>query len=241
MIKNKNSRRPRTLAGFTLLEMIVVIAIIGVLASIIVPSTVSSIRDSKIETANTMAYEYYTAVQNYLTDVQIKNLPLCGDDNVKDKVFPVSRPADGKLLLAVKDTGRTDRKNSSEVANDSGVTTFRSLSADPESEKSQLVQKFINGVNKYIGTNKVTKKNTIYWTAQIDVDTYTVDWVVYCDDANAANSLKTLMNNYSGDHLYMTVFGKSTGANTSQEYDAMHTGSENTPAYVGQYPIPYEN
>lgn len=235
MIKNKNSRRPRTLAGFTLLEMIVVIAIIGVLASIIVPSTVSSIRDSKIETANTMAYEYYTAVQNYLTDVQIKNLPLCGDDSVKDKVFPVSRPADGKLLLAAKVTA-----SGSVVANDSGVTTFRSLSVDPESKKSKLVQKFINGVNKYIGTNEVTK-NTIYWTAQIDVDTYTVDWVVYCDDANAANSLKTLMNNYSGDHLYMTVFGKSTGTNTSQEYDAMHTGSENTPAYVGQYPIPYEN
>ena len=233
MIKNKNSRRPRTLAGFTLLEMIVVIAIIGVLASIIVPSTVSSIRDSKIETANTMAYEYYTAVQNYLTDVQIKNFPLCGDDSVKDKVFPASRPADGKLLLAAKVTA-----SGSEVANDSGVTTFRS--ARPGTEKGKLVQKFINGVNKYIGTNEVTK-NTIYWTAQIDVDTYTVDWVVYCDDANAANSLKTLMNNYSGDHLYMTVFGKSTGANTSQEYDAMHTGSENTPAYVGQYPIPYEN
>ncbi len=233
MIKNKNSRRPRTLAGFTLLEMIVVIAIIGVLASIIVPSTVSSIRDSKIETANTMAYEYYTAVQNYLTDVQIKNLPLCGDDRVKDKVFPTSRPADGKLLLAVKATA-----SGSEIATDSGVSTFRAAKANPE--KNKLVQKFINGVNKYIGTNEVTK-NTIYWTAQIDVDTYTVDWVVYCDDANAANSLKTLMNNYSGDHLYMTVFGKSTGANTSQEYDAMHTGSENTPAYVGQYPIPYEN
>lgn len=232
MIKNKNSRRPRTLAGFTLLEMIVVIAIIGVLASIIVPSTVSSIRDSKIETANTMAYEYYTAVQNYLTDVQIKNFPLCGDDSVKDKVFPASRPADGKLLLAAKVTA-----SGSEVANDSGVTTFRS--ARPGTEKGKLVQKFINGVNKYIGTNEVTK-NTIYWTAQIDVDTYTVDWVVYCDDVNAPASLKTLMNNYNGDHLYTSVFGKSTGTNTSQEYDAMHSGSENTPAYVGQYPIPYK-
>lgn len=232
MIKNKNSRRPRTLAGFTLLEMIVVIAIIGVLGSIIVPSTVSSIRDSKIETANTMAYEYYTAVQNYLTDVQVKNFPLCGDDSVKDKVFPTSRPADGKLLLAVKVTA-----SGSEVANDSGVTTFRS--ARPGTEKGKLVQKFINGVNKYIGTNEVTK-NTIYWTAQIDVDTYTVDWVVYCDDVNAPASLKTLMNNYNGDHLYTSVFGKSTGTNTSQEYDAMHSGSENTPAYVGQYPIPYE-
>lgn len=230
MIKNKNSRRPRTLAGFTLLEMIVVIAIIGVLGSIIVPSTVSSIRDSKIESANTMAYEYYSAVQNYLTDLQIKDTPICGDD-VNRRTLSATMPSSGKLIFGGVDKTPLINSSSSLLKSNAKVTTVGN---------DDKPQKFVNGVYKYVGVTET--KFPAYWVAQIDVETYTVDWVLYCEQDNADESINTLLNNYNGTQLYQAVFGKSTGTNTSQEYDAIHAGSsEKTPAYVGQYPIPYKN
>lgn len=68
---NKSRRK---LKGFTLLELIVVVAIIAVMAAVLVPSVMDYIRSNKITSANEQAQQIFMAAQDYLVSEQTKGV-----------------------------------------------------------------------------------------------------------------------------------------------------------------------
>ena len=59
--------------GFTLVELIVVIAIIGILAAILVPSMLGYVRNARISSANSGAKQVHTACASAITQLGISN------------------------------------------------------------------------------------------------------------------------------------------------------------------------
>lgn len=101
--------------GFTLIELIVTLAIIGVLAAILVPSMLGYVGDSKLSTANSNAKLAYTNTATYGTKCSIAGFNMDNSCSITtptsirkdgsepiEVAAPVSAPTADTLLTALK-------------------------------------------------------------------------------------------------------------------------------------------
>ena len=66
--------------GFTLVELVVVIAIIGILAAILVPTMMNYVKKSKLKTANSNAKLVFTTVNNEAADMLVNGETVGSSD-----------------------------------------------------------------------------------------------------------------------------------------------------------------
>lgn len=87
--------------GFTLVELVVVIAIIGVLAAILVPTMLGVVQDSRITSSNTMAQQIKNQTSTFLTQMDAAKHTLVGTASfdkvtctVQNGTWTINAPAD---------------------------------------------------------------------------------------------------------------------------------------------------
>ena len=101
--------------GFTLIELIVVIAIIGVLAAILVPTMLGFVKKSKVSSANSAASSLYKGINSALTELDEEGVDIGGhfiitwNGNTGKWSTAQAIDADTKTLLDTDD-GRFETK-----------------------------------------------------------------------------------------------------------------------------------
>lgn len=246
----------KTLKGFTLLELIIVIAIIAVLMMIAVPNMTDYMRMNRMQAANDKAQELYMATQDYLIKLQTS-----GVDNKKLRDY---FGYDGNKMGYIGVDMSAAKSHSGCVANcdrkvHMGDVRYCATGAvhSGMAEDKSLAVLAANGI-----VSRLSEDFEGAWMVVIYPDTFTVRFAVYSEQPDKSgggahaynyfavqsvgnptatpcgyNTTFNVSNVASYEVLGTTVNGVEFRHSNSQEKDYNNSTYANC-AYTGQYPVP---
>lgn len=151
--------------GFTLVELIVVIAIIGILAAILVPAMIGYITDSKLSSANSSAKTVYTACMAAAEKCSTAEITVTN----KELTLDLSLAGKDSLAPAPSDFAAKGTMGNVDAANYYSMAVCTSLNVDAKSSVAKVwigkngfpvAVAFAKGEDdQYVGSNpKATEK-----------------------------------------------------------------------------------
>ncbi len=185
--KNCGKSSAKSLKGFTVIELLIVIAILAILAGMISIVTTGLVRDSRLETARDKAQTVYTSVQNALIQMEIKQESELLDPTTYDAGDASATFSKYVTLSFVMDNGlMTD---SHDFVIDDGSSTPVILSHDyPNSTPAaDEDEKKFRKLAKYL-TDNLAMDFTGYVYAAVDMEDWVVDSVVFAEDYEKVES-----------------------------------------------------
>ncbi len=216
-----NMRKTARFKAFTLLELVIVIAILAVMAAVIIPNTAAYLRDSKITKANDTAQQIYMSAQDYLVSAQIKG--------TKSSYYSTDTVC---YIGGTKTPGVAPV-----VSTDTDITTVRTtVNAGETKSPAQTVADEIFGNPSAGKVSMISEDFEGAWVIAFYPKTFTVKYVVFTaepdsTDPTAFNMDAIVDKGGVSGNPYTHVYD----ATRSQEYDARYS----TPyRYTGQYPVP---
>lgn len=245
---NKSRRK---LKGFTLLELIVVIAILTVLLGILIPSINDYIRMNRITSANAQAQQIFMAAQDYLVSEQIKGVTtkdMTGTDSPTKLCWIMVSTEPGY------DSNNYDTSNKTTIVDSYGIKASTATSYVNNSTNEGFNYRYrSDGTIAYpIADGIESRLDPSFegsWVVAFYPKTFTVAYAVYNGYyktvAECEAAVKYVGTNNDGDasncadKLYSYVF-TSQGVATvkAQESDFNHPAEGVSPhIYTGQYPV----
>ncbi|MBQ3162223.1 MAG: type II secretion system protein [Oscillospiraceae bacterium] len=224
--------------GFTLIEMIVVMAIIAVLAGISSIIITGFQRDARMETNDNKAHMVYTGMQNQVIQCEIKQ-----DQSLFHSGKYVASPVEDKIVYTEVYFQMEAAKVSDNIAvasryDGSAATPIVAYAERGDADTGEWFTKLENAILSFIDPT-FEGACAVY----IDYENYTVDSVIYVENAffNASlsdyTSIQPFMSkfdNYADEHYW-------TDAN--KKFRILNTGADQLDLiemegiYCGAYPV----